>query len=61
MSQSWKDSSLTPFGFGNNYRDHPKRQDKSYQRFIMSSKQGRAKDRVLEEDELELRQYENWI
>ncbi|PMD18571.1 hypothetical protein NA56DRAFT_751260 [Hyaloscypha hepaticicola] len=59
--QSWKGSSLIPPEFGNSYRDNHKRQDKSYQRFIMSSKQGRAKDRVLEEDELELRQYENWI
>lgn len=61
MPKPWKDSGPTPPRFENRYRDYPKRQNKSYQSFIMSSKQSRAKNRALEEDELELRQYDNWI
>ncbi|PMD58647.1 uncharacterized protein K444DRAFT_724157, partial [Hyaloscypha bicolor E] len=57
----WKISLGTPPSGGEGYRDYPKRQNRSYQSFIMSSKQSRAKDRILEEDELELRQYESWI
>jgi hypothetical protein len=57
----WKSSLGTPPGGGDGYRDYPKRQNRSYQSFIMSSKQGRAKDKILDEDELELRQYECWI
>ncbi|KAH8790746.1 hypothetical protein BGZ57DRAFT_923255 [Hyaloscypha finlandica] len=57
----WKGPLGTPPGGGDGYRDYPKRQNRSYQSFIMSSKQGRAKDKILDEDELELRQYESWI
>lgn len=57
----WKISLGTPPGGGEGYRDYPKRQNRSYQSFIMRSKQSREKDRILEEDELELRQYESWI
>jgi hypothetical protein len=59
--QPWKNSFGTPPGGENRYRDYPKRQNRYYQSFITSSKQGRGKDIVLEEDEYELRQYEGWI
>ena len=57
----WKSSMRTPPGGGDGYRDYPKRQSRSYQNLIMKSKQSRAKDKILEEDELELQQYESWI
>ncbi|PMD41250.1 hypothetical protein L207DRAFT_581699 [Hyaloscypha variabilis F] len=59
--QPWKNSFGTPPGGENRYRDYPKRQNRYYQSFITSSKQGRGKDMVLEEDEYELQQYEGWI
>ncbi|KAE9373711.1 hypothetical protein N431DRAFT_465988 [Stipitochalara longipes BDJ] len=57
----WQGSLGTPPGGENRYRDYPKRQNRSYQSFIMNNKQSRDKNRVLEEDEYELRQYEGWI
>jgi len=61
IPKPWNASFGTPPGGENRYRDYPKRRNRYYQSFIASSKQGRDKYPVLEEDEYELRQYEGWI
>jgi hypothetical protein len=61
LRKPWKGSLMTSPGGGNGHRDDSKRQNRLYQRFITSNKQSRAKDKIPEEDELELQQYESWI
>lgn len=60
VQKPWQ-ASLTPPDAQEGRRAFPKRGNRSYQSFIMDRKYSGAKDRMLEEDELELRQYESWI